>query len=234
VSRPAPPAVLLDAFGTLVGLDPPVPRLRRRLADEGYEFPDAVVAEALLAEMRFYRERHDDGRDAASLADLRRRCASVLGDGLGRPRPSLDLLTECLLDSLEFVLLPDVLPALDMLRDRGHPLAVVSNWDYELPCELERLGVADRFEAIAVSATLGAGKPDPAIFRWALDRLGVSPEAAVHCGDHPDKDCLGAQSAGIRAVLLDREGRFPDATCPRIGALTELPAVLERTWIVTA
>jgi len=234
VPRPGPQAVLLDAFGTLVGLDTPVPRLRRRLAGEGYEYPESVVAEALRAEMVYYRERHDEGRDAASLAALRRRCASVLGRGLGRPRPPLDLLTACLLDSLEFVLLPDALPALDMLRDNGHRLAVVSNWDYDLPQELERLGVAGRFEAVAVSATVGAGKPDPAIFRWALDRMGVPPEAAVHCGDHPDKDCQGARSAGIGAVLLDREGRFPDAECTRIRSLTELPPALGRARILTA
>jgi putative hydrolase of the HAD superfamily len=213
-----------------VGLDPPVPRLSRRLRAEGFDFPEAVVADALSAEMRYYREHLDDGRDAATLADLRRRCAAVLGEGLGESTPSLDLLTECLVESLEFVLFPDALAALDALRGAGHRVAMVSNWDYTLPEELERLGIAHHFEAVAASATLGMAKPDPGIFHWALDALGVGAGEAVHCGDHPEKDCVGAQAAGIRVVLIDRDGSFPDAKCRRIAAMTDLPAVVSAPW----
>jgi putative hydrolase of the HAD superfamily len=209
-----------------VGLDPPVPRLHRRLRDEGFDYPEPVVQDALFAEMRFYREHLDEGRDAESLADLRRRCAAVLAEGLPGA-PPLDLLTPWLVDNLEFVLLPDAHATLDVLRDRGHRLAMVSNWDYTLPDELERLGVAHYFEVVAVSATLGMAKPEPGIFHYALQVLGVAANDAVHCGDHPEKDCRGARAAGIRAVLVDREGRFPDAVCPRITALTSLPDVLD-------
>jgi HAD superfamily hydrolase (TIGR01509 family) len=216
-------AVLLDAFGTLVGLDPPLPRITARLAAEGFVRPREAIAAALDAEMRFYRANHDRGRDAASLLALRRECAAVLGEGLGPGAPDLDRLTCCLLDSLEFVLLPDALPALDALAAAGHRLAIVSNWDYDLPAELERLGIADRFEAVAVSAALGVGKPNPEIFRYALDLLGVAPGEAVHCGDQPDRDCTGARAAGVAAILVDREGRLADAPCPRIASLAELP-----------
>jgi HAD superfamily hydrolase (TIGR01509 family) len=218
--------VLLDAFGTLVGLDPPLPRLAAQLAAEGFVRPHEAIAAALDAEMRFYRANHDRGRDAESLLALRRECAAVLGEGLGPGAPDLERLTRCLLDSLEFVLLPDALPALDALAAAGHRLAIVSNWDYDLPAELARLGIADRFEAVAVSAVLGVGKPRPEIFRHALDLLGVAPEEAVHCGDQPDQDCAGAHAAGVTAILVDRAGRFPRAACPRIAALTELPAAI--------
>jgi len=220
--------VLLDAFGTLVGLDPPLPRLTAELAAEGFVHPQEAIAAALDAEMRFYRANHDRGRDAESLLALRRECAAVLGEGLGRGAPDLGRLTRCLLDSLEFVLLPDALPALDALAAAGHRLAIVSNWDYDLPAELARLGIADRFEAVAVSAALGVGKPRPEIFRHALDLLGVAPEEAVHCGDQPDRDCAGAHAAGVTAILVDRAGRFPDAACPRISALTDLPPAIAR------
>lgn len=219
------PAVLLDAFGTLIGLDPPVPRLTKRLGQEGFDYSEAVVARSLEAEMRYYREHLDDGRDAGSLAALRRRCAAVLGEGLPEP-PGLDLLTRCLVESLEFVLLPDALAALDTLRDLGHRLAMVSNWDYTLPDELDRLGIADRFEVVAVSATLGMAKPDPAIFTWTLERLGVAATDAVHCGDRPDKDGAGARAAGIRAVIVDRGDRFTHTACRRISALSDLPAAI--------
>jgi putative hydrolase of the HAD superfamily len=227
-ARPSltPSAVLLDAYGTLVELEPPVPRLSAALGEAGYACPEPVVAEALRAEILYYRANHDDGRDAASLADLHRRCAGVLGEHLGACAPPPSLLVELLLASLRFALIPDALPALDALRAAGYRLAVASNWDCSLPAELARLGVADRFEAVAASAIVGARKPSPALFHHALERLGVDREATVHCGDHPEYDCLGARQAGLRAVLVDRAGRNAEAACPRIGALTELPAYL--------
>jgi putative hydrolase of the HAD superfamily len=223
-ARPA--AVLLDAFGTLVTLDPPLPRLVGGLRAVGCALPEEVVGQALESEMRFYRANHDAGHDAASLAELRRACARVLGEGLGPSAPPLDLLTDLLAASLEFVLLPDAVPALDALREEGYRLAVVSNWDYTLPAELARLGIADRFAAVAVSAAVGARKPSPGLFHWVLDRLEVPASAAVHCGDQPEPDCLGARQAGVRAVIVDRDGRHEEADCPRIGALTELPGLL--------
>jgi putative hydrolase of the HAD superfamily len=82
--------------------------------------------------------------------------------------------------------------------------------------------VAHRFGAISVSAQVGVGKPDPAIFHDALARLGVAPGAALHCGDLPHTDCLGARRAGVRAVLLDRRGTLPEGQCPRLSGLGEL------------
>jgi FMN phosphatase YigB (HAD superfamily) len=221
-------AVTLDAFGTLVGLEPPVPLLACALREAGHEFPEAVVATALESEMRFYRANHDDGRDAAALALLHRECARVLAGELGDGAPPLPLLTDLLVGSLRFVLLPDALPALDALRAEGYRLAVVSNWDYDLPRHLAELGVADRFEAVAVSATVGARKPSPGLFHWVLERLGVGSGEVVHCGDGPEPDCLGARQAGLRAVLVDRDGRHPQAECARVRRLTDLPAALRR------
>jgi HAD superfamily hydrolase (TIGR01549 family) len=221
-----PDAVLLDAFGTLVGLAPPVPRLVEGLRAAGHEHPEPAVAAALEAEMGFYRANHDDGRDAASLAELRLACARVLCDELGDGAPPPEVMAGLLMESIEFVLLPDAVPALDALGAEGYRLAVVSNWDCELPEELERLGIADRFEAVAVSALVGARKPSPGLFHWVLGRMGVAADRAVHCGDQPEPDCLGARQAGVRAVIVDRAGRHAEARCPRIRALTDLPALL--------
>lgn len=215
-------AVLLDAFGTLLEMDPPAPRLRRLLADAGYEHSEQRVAAAVAAEIRHYRLHHDRGRDAASLAALRVECAAVLAGELGGRAPSPDRLAPLLVDSLRFRLAADALPALDALERGGVALAVVSNWDCGLPGVLADLGVAHRFAAVSVSALVGARKPDPAIFRHALDALGVAPARALHCGDQPRLDCLGARRAGVRAVIVDRAGRLPPGPCPRIRDLSEI------------
>ena len=86
--------------------------------------------------------------------------------------------------------------------------------------------MAGRFETVAVSAVVGAGKPHPAIFAHALDALGVPPARAVHCGDQPDADCAGARGAGLRGVLIDRSDAHPDAPCPRIRSLLALRGLI--------
>jgi putative hydrolase of the HAD superfamily len=64
---------------------------------------------------------------------------------------------------------------------------------------------------VAISGTLGVAKPDPRIFKAALDEAGADPAATVHVGDQPVNDVAGALAAGITPVLIDRFGRHPGA-----------------------
>ena len=105
---------------------------------------------------------------------------------------------------------PEVPATLAELRRMGFRLAVVSNWDTRLPLLLARLGLAESFEAIVVSAAVGREKPDPAIFRAALAALELPAEVAVHVGDHPLEDVEGAMAAGMQALHLDRSGNGGD------------------------
>src|SRR5881396_2651012 len=102
-------AVLLDALGTLVELEPPWPLLTRTLvARHGIEVTEAEAKQAMLVEMAYYRAHHQEGSDQASLADLRRRCALVLRERLPQTAAvAVDDLTEALLDSLRFAPYPD-------------------------------------------------------------------------------------------------------------------------------
>ncbi|MBL6633528.1 MAG: HAD-IA family hydrolase [Thermoleophilia bacterium] len=201
-----PSLVTFDAFGTLVRMDPPAPVLAGLLADAGYAVDDRVVEAALQQEIGHYRAHMHMGADAAGLAALRAQCGAVLARALGPGGPGPEEATETLVHSLHFHLYDDALPALDALADRGTRVAVVSNWDCALPHHLERLGVADRFVVIAASAAVGAAKPDPAIFLHAVRAAGVQPGDAVHVGDRRAEDLDGARAAGLRALLLDREG----------------------------
>lgn len=222
-----PRVVLLDAFGTLIHMEPPAPVLARLLAEAGHPAPEDHVARALATEIHHYRSRMHIARDAVGLAALRAECGGVLATALGPGAPHPELATELLVRALHLRLHDDALPVLDALEHRGVMLGVVSNWDCALSAHLARLGVLDRFDVVSVSAVVGAAKPDPAIFLHAVSALGVAPHEALHCGDHATEDCAGAQSAGVAAVLLDRAGRRAASPCPVIRTLAELPAIVD-------
>ena len=222
---PQPAAILLDALGTLVALEPPAPRLRAELAQRfGAEVSEADAARAISAEIAYYRAHLDEGRDATGLATLRRRCAEVLRSALPSACTGLELdpMVEALLASLHFTAFPDVRPALESARARRQRLVVVSNWDVSLIGVLRRLELEPLLDGIVTSAAAGARKPSPAIFEQALGQAGVSAAEAIHVGDTLDEDVAGARAAGIEPILIRRGGGPPVPGVRTIASLTEL------------
>lgn len=221
-------AVLLDGMGTLVRLEDPVAPLRAALrARCGIEVGADEARAALRAEIAYYRAHHLDGRDPASLAELRGRCARVLAEALPAPAADvpLDAMTAALLSALRFAVYPDAPPMLRRLRAAGLRLVVVSNWDSGLHDVLRETGLATQLDGIVTSAEVGAAKPDPAVFVRGLALAGVPAEAALHCGDVADEDVRGARAAGVRPLLLVREGAPPTGV-ETISSLTQLAARL--------
>lgn len=217
-------AVLLDGMGTLLTLDRPVERLRRELRDRaGLAVSETATRDALAAEIAYYRRHHDEGRDRGSLAGLRRRCAAVLRDALpGGDGVALEDATAALLAALRFRAFRDAVPALRTLRARGIRLVVVSNWDVSLRAALDQAGLGPLLHGAISSAELGVAKPDPALFRHALTLAGVPAADALHVGDTPELDVVGARAAGIEVVLLLRDGGRPPAGVRAIRSLAEL------------
>ena len=119
----------------------------------------------------------------------------------------------------------DVRGTLAELESRGVALAVVSNWDSNLPSLLQAHGLAARFREISVSATEGTGKPEPDIFLRTCARLDLAPAEVPHVGDSLVDDYGGARAAGLSALLLDRKGRHADIL-DRIDTLAVLPRFL--------
>lgn len=117
---------------------------------------------------------------------------------------------------------PDALPSLERLRQAGLRLVVVSNANGTLRAHMERLGLARHFDHILDSHEEGVEKPDPRIFRIALERSGARPEATLHVGDLYHVDVVGARAAGLRAALLDPAGLYAGAECPRFPSLAAL------------
>jgi putative hydrolase of the HAD superfamily len=188
-------AVTVDAMGTLVELDDPAGRLRAALAGRSVDRPVSEVAEAFRAEVAYYLPRTLEGRDEASLGDLRRRCTAVF---LEHARAELDAaeFVPAFVDSIVFRPVTGAEAALGRLRSAGLALACVSNWDVSLAPQLERSGLRGLFAEVVSSAEAGAAKPDPTVFAVALDRLGVPPARALHVGDG-GADREGAAAAGL-------------------------------------
>jgi putative hydrolase of the HAD superfamily len=121
----------------------------------------------------------------------------------------------------------DVIPFLERLRARGIKIAVVSNCTENTRPLLVSLGVDVLADALVLSCEVGAAKPAAEIFRCALDRLGVTAEAAVFVDDQPGY-CAGSVAVGISTVQIVRgelDGKVPAAGTRGIGLVRSLPEV---------
>jgi putative hydrolase of the HAD superfamily len=203
-------AVTVDAFGTLVELQDPVPALQAALRAHGVERDPAAVEAAFAAESRHYRERKAAATDRARLEALQRECADVFLAALEAPLDPAAF-APLYVGALEFRPIGGALEALRSLRAHGLALAIVTDWDLSASEHLEGLGIDRLVDAVVVSAELGVAKPDPRPFLAALERLAVEPQRTLHVGDGI-RDEQGAAAAGLRfapaplARLVRREG----------------------------
>ncbi|MGH2674670.1 MAG: HAD family hydrolase [Actinomycetota bacterium] len=129
-------------------------------------------------------------------------------------------------DLASYRLHPDALPALERLRAAELTLGLISNFEEWLERLLEALEVHDFFDVTVISGIEGVEKPDPEIFRIALERAGAAPDTSAYVGDNPVFDVDAARQVGMVPVLIDRRGRYPDSDAIRITSLEELPAAL--------
>jgi putative hydrolase of the HAD superfamily len=137
-------------------------------------------------------------------------------------------LLAALMEGIAFAAYADAAPALRALRALGLRLVVVSNWDVSLHERLAETGLTPLLDGAVASVEAGAAKPDGAPFARGLELAGgVAPGAAWHVGDDLEADVEGARAAGLRPVLLDRDGAHagpPEVTVLR--GLDALPALI--------
>ncbi|HEV8437099.1 MAG TPA: HAD-IA family hydrolase [Methylomirabilota bacterium] len=116
---------------------------------------------------------------------------------------------------------PTAAGALGRVKAAGLIAGVISNSNGSVRSLLEDIGLARHLDFIIDSAVVGVEKPDPRIFRLALEHAGVPAEAAVYVGDLYSVDVLGARGAGLGAVLLDPLGYWGARDCPVARGLEE-------------
>ena len=218
-------AVLFDVDFTLAKPGPDLgPEGYRRLGRRfGLELDPARYGDARVAAVASLRRHpeleHDETVWIAFTEEIVR---GMGGDGEQASACAVEM-TRLWERSENFELYEDAVPVLDLLRLAGLKLGLVSNTGRDLDAFVghHRLEV----DAALSSGAHGKTKPDPSIFLAVLDRLAVEPRQAAMVGDSIEDDVEGARALGMRAVLLDREGRCPEVP-ERIESLRELPSAL--------
>jgi putative hydrolase of the HAD superfamily len=180
----------------------------------------------------------------AAAAERRERTGLIHDDGLlpviahaiieglgGGPPEAVENTAAAIIDAWSraenFALYDDVLPCLRTLRAAGVRMALLSNaLGHSLKEVVAHFALDEYICAATSSADVGVVKPAAQMFETLLGRLDVTPASAVMVGDSVEDDVKGALACGLRAILLDRGGRFARLPLPRIGSLAELPKAL--------
>lgn len=132
-------------------------------------------------------------------------------------------------DHADLEVYSDVFPMLAQLRTNGVKLGLVTNGlkrDFEYL--LKRMELADCFDVVVGMDTCDKAKPDKEIFLFALNKLGIHPEQALFVGDSVKNDYKGAEGAGMKPLIIDREGKAP-SNVDKIESLTALLSLLDET-----
>jgi putative hydrolase of the HAD superfamily len=228
--------VTFDLYDTLIELKP---TRWERLADAartlGIETDLVTLREAdRLAEDYFteengavpIRDRGPDEREAFRM-ELMRRWLEAAGlphdpETTRRLRAAYISEFEEIPDYRRYRLFDDVMPALRTLRQAGVKTALISNADDDVTIVAVHFDFAPLMDLIVTSALVGYEKPDPRTFHAALEPLAVDPARALHVGDQPRSDIVGARGVGMQAVLIDRYHRHHGTDIPTVHTLTEL------------
>lgn len=226
--------VFFDAGETLVHPHPSFPELFARVcaeADVDVKASDVQRVQGRLAP-HLVDIAEDTGVDKPSLSPddsrtfwsyLYRRFLQELGvdhDGL------VEDLFATFSNVSSYALFDDVQETFEQLVKDGYRIGLISNFEGWLDDMLVELEVGDVFDTKVISGVIGIEKPDPAIYRRALEEAGVDAGAAVHVGDSPGLDVVPASDVGMHPVLIDRFDRYPDQEVIRIKSLTEVPEVV--------
>lgn len=230
-------AVFFDFYGTLAGWEPSAGDIQRRsAAAEGLDVDAGAIerayptANALLDRenaIQRLASRTPEQRESV-LAEYERTLLATAGYGV-----SLETARAIWLRvrsaPKELALYPDARSTLEQLQGSGFILGVISNMGTDLPDYLEHMGIAGLIRAAISSGEVGVAKPHPAVFEAALREVGVNASEALHVGDGYESDVLGAASAGLGALFLQRDADGSGAgTHAVVRSLSEIPAHVQR------
>ncbi len=138
------------------------------------------------------------------------------------PKRLGDVITEEWWDRAHLELYPDAKETLNELRRMGIKMGIVTNGlQKDIEEILARTSLTGFFDATVGVDAVGKPKPHKEIFNCALERLSVPPHEALYVGDNLEIDYKGAEEAGVKALLLDRDGEV-DEKVRKIRSLKEV------------
>jgi 2-haloacid dehalogenase len=192
MANPHATAVIFDVGRVLYDWDPRL--LYERLIDDDRAL-DAFLRDVVTPDWHF---QHDAGRDfadtSAELTMLHPHHAELIAawgprflESIGDPVPGMHALV-------------------DELAARGVPLYAITNFSHEFwpPFRTREAAMFDRFRGVVVSGDEKLVKPDPAIYRLALDRFGLAAGETVFIDDNA-ANVEGARSVGLVALRFTGE-----------------------------
>jgi HAD superfamily hydrolase (TIGR01509 family) len=142
------------------------------------------------------------------------------------PRQRKEFTTQIIQYSNDVQPIPGGREALTILKQQGFLLGIITDTMYPLEWKMRRLekaGVAEFIDVVACSTDLGAQKPDPAIYAYALQQAHLSPGESAFVG-HLGIELQGARSAGFITIAIDNDqDALADYYCRSLLDLTTLP-----------
>jgi putative hydrolase of the HAD superfamily len=229
--------IYFDVYGTIAGFDPPREVIQQRAASQFGLTLDRDGIDAGYREADHLMAAQNSRRPVRLMAlteqmDFFARYEQLVLKGAGH---EVDLETAAKIwktvrsQDYSWALFPDVLPGFVELRAAGYRVAALSNMPYTGAEVCDMLGLTGHVEFAVTSGDAGAEKPDPRIFRAALDRGGVTPDRAVMVGDNIASDLRAAEAVGMRAILMDRYNNHPwHNERPRVKTVPEAHAAVDR------
>jgi putative hydrolase of the HAD superfamily len=223
--------IVFDASDTLITIPASRAILRKYLADRGILKEEAHIGELFSESFRlFYYEKPIRGFEACTPESDRIFWANLYTyvlDKLGLREHWTEEVLHGVSHELydvytapeHYELFEDVKESLAYLSDKGFRLGIVSNFAPTLTKILESKGILHYFEQVIVSTEVGLEKPDPAIFKLALELSGLKAEELLYIGDHELNDVWAPGQVGIDAVRIIR---YDDHSGEGIRTLREL------------
>lgn len=221
--------IVLDAVGTLIEPDPPVAEVyRAAAARQGVALDAAEVRDRFRA--CFGEDELDEARgplatdESVEFRRWRRIVAGVLPE-VPKPGRAFSELWSHFARPDAWRCFPDVGPALRVLAAAGVPMRIASNFDGRLRGVVAGLpelsGLAG---SLVISSEVGFRKPHPKFYEAVCASLGLPPVRVLFVGDDVENDVRGPERAGLRGVLLGRDGGERAPGVPRVADLGELVA----------
>ncbi|MFD2670696.1 HAD-IA family hydrolase [Marinicrinis sediminis] len=209
-------AVFLDAGDTLVTVPEAQETVQKYLAEKQFTAqPKQIEAFFREAFDRFYYQKELDAEAVCSPESDRTYWIGiydyVLAQLGAQDKLQEDEIHRCchelydlFVSPSQYVLFPDVKPALAQLQQRGYKIGLISNFAPTLRAILEEKGILSYFDPVLVSTEVGIEKPNPRIFQMALEQSGLQSSDVLYIGDHEINDIWSPNQVGIDAVKIIR------------------------------